>query len=45
MKVPEQYGIVALKGNEILGIIRRNIGYKDKELIILLYKTITRPLE
>ena len=31
------------KGNQILGLIRRNIVYKEKELIIPLYKTIVRP--
>ena len=29
--------------NQILGLIRRNIVFKEKELIILLYKTIVRP--
>ena len=43
MKVSEQCGIAAVKGNQILGLIRRNIVYKDKELIIPLYKTIVRP--
>ena len=43
MKVSEQCGIVAAKGNQIIGLIRRNIVYKEKELIILLYKTIVRP--
>ena len=36
MKVSEQCGIAAAKGNKILGLIRRNIVYKEKELIILL---------
>ncbi len=43
MKVSEQCGIAASKGNQILGLIRRNITYKEKELIIPLYKTIVRP--
>ena len=43
MKVSEQCGIAAAKGNQIHGLIRRNIVYKEKELIILLYKTIVRP--
>ena len=43
MKVSEQCAIAAAKGNQILGLIRRNIVYKEKELIILLYKTIVRP--
>ena len=30
MKVSEQCGIVASKGNQILGLIRRNITYKEK---------------
>ena len=28
MKVSEQYGIATLNGNQILGLIRRNIKYK-----------------
>ena len=32
--VLEQYGIAALKGNQILGLIRRNITYKVNYLII-----------
>ena len=40
MKVSEQCGIAAAKGNQILGLIRQNIVYKEKELIIPLYKTI-----
>ena len=43
MKVSEQCGIAAAKGNQIRGLIRRNIVYKEKELIIPLYKTIIRP--
>ena len=43
MKVSEQCGIAAVKGNQILGLIRRNIVYTEKELIIPLYKTIVRP--
>ena len=42
MKVSEQCGIAAAKGNQVLGLIRRNIVYKEKELIIPLYKTIVR---
>ena len=42
MKVSEQCGIAAVKGNQILGLIRRNIVFKEKELIIPLYKTIVR---
>ena len=43
MKVSEQCGIAASKGNQILGLIRRTITYKDKQLIVLLYKAIARP--
>ena len=43
MKVSEQCGIAASKGNQILGLIRRNITYKGKNLIIPLYKAIVRP--
>ena len=42
MKVSEQCGIAAVKGNQIIGLIRRNIVYKEKELIIPLYKTIVK---
>ena len=43
MKVSEQFGIAASKGNQIIGLIRRNIIYKGKKLIIPLYKAIVRP--
>ena len=43
MNVSEQCGIAASKGNTILGLIRRNITYKEKRLIIPLYKAIVRP--
>ena len=43
MKVSEQCGISASKGNQILGLIRRNITYKGNKLIIPLYKAIVRP--
>ena len=39
MKVSEQCGIAASKGNQILGLIRRTIMYKEKQL----YKSIVRP--
>ena len=42
MKVSEQCGIVASKGNKILGLIR-TIMYKEKQLIVPLYKAIVRP--
>ena len=40
MKVSEQCGITASKRNKILGLIRRNITYKKKQLIVPLYKAI-----
>ena len=43
MKVLEQCGIAASKGNQIIGLIRRNITYNDKKLITPLYKAIVRP--
>ena len=41
MKVSEQHGIAASKGSQIL--IRRTITYKEKQLIVPLYKTIIIP--
>ena len=32
MNVSEQCGIAASKGNQILGLIRRNVMYKEKQL-------------
>ena len=43
MKVSEQCGIAASKVNKIIGLIRRNITYKGKKLILPLYKAIVRP--
>ena len=43
MKVSEQCRIAASKGYQVLGMIRRNITYKDKSLIVPLYKAIVRP--
>ena len=43
VKVSEQCRIAASKGNQILEMIRRNITYKEKSLIIPLYKAIVRP--
>ena len=43
MKVSEQCRIAASKGDQCLGMIRRNITYKDKSLIVPLYKAIVRP--
>ena len=41
--VSEQFGTAASKGNQILGLIRRNITYMEKKLITPLYKAIIRP--
>ena len=43
MKVSEQCRIAASKGNQVLGIIRKNITYKEKSLNVPLYKAIVRP--
>ena len=43
MKVSEQCGIEASKGNQIIWLIRRNITCTEKELIIPLNKAIVRP--
>ena len=44
MKVSEQCRIAASKGNQVLGMIRRNITYyKEKSLIVPRYKAIVRP--
>ena len=43
MKVSEQCGIAVSKGNRILGLIRRTITYKEKQLIVPLYQAIVRP--
>ena len=43
MKVSEQCRIASSKGNQVLGMIRRNITYKENSLIVPLYKTIVRP--
>ena len=43
MKVSEQCGIATAKGNKILGLITRNIVYKEKDIIIPLCKTIVMP--
>ena len=43
MKVSEQCGIAASQGNQIPGLIKRNIIYKQKKRIIPLYKVIIRP--
>ena len=43
MKVSEQCIIAASKGNQVLGMIRRNITYREKSWIVPLYKAIFRP--
>ena len=43
MKFSEQCRIAASQGNQILGMIRRNITYKENGLIVPLYKPIVRP--
>ena len=43
MKVSEQCWIAASKGYQVLGLIRRNIMYKEKQLNVPLYKAIVRP--
>ena len=43
MNVSEQCRIAASDGNQVLGMIWRNITYKEKSLIIPLYKAIVRP--
>ena len=43
MKVSEQCGIAASKGNQILRLNRKTIIYKDKQLIVPLDKAIVRP--
>ena len=40
MKVSEQCRIAASKCNQVLGMIRRNITYKEKSLIIHMYLCI-----
>ena len=43
MKVSEQCRIAPYKGNHVLGMIRRNITYKENSLIAPLNKAIVRP--
>ena len=43
MKVSKQRGIAASTANKILGLIRRIMMYKEKQLIVPLYKAIVRP--
>lgn len=41
--VSEQCDIVALKGDQMLRLVKRNISYNEKELIIPTYKAIVKP--
>ena len=43
MKVSEQCRIAASQCNQIIGMIRRNITYKEKGLTVPPYKSIVRP--
>ena len=43
MNVSEQCGIAASKGNKTLRLIRKTITYKEKHLIVSLYKATVRP--
>ena len=43
MKVSEQSRIAASNGNQVLGMIRRNVTYKEKSLIVPLYYAIVTP--
>ncbi len=43
VKVSQQYRIAAYQGNHVLRMIRRNITYQEKSLIVPLYKAIVRP--
>ena len=43
MKILEQCRIAASKENQVIGMIRRNITYKENNLIVPLYKAIVRP--
>ena len=42
-KVSEQCRSAASKGSQVIGMIRRNITYKENSLIIPLYKAIVKP--
>ena len=43
MKLSEHCRIAASKGNHVIGMIRRNISYTRKSLIVPLYKAKVRP--
>ena len=43
MEMSEQCGIAGRNGNQISGLIRRNIAYRDKRIIIIpLYNSLVR---
>ena len=42
MNVSEQCRIAASQGNQVIGMNRRNITYKENSLIVPLYKSIVR---
>ena len=42
-KTSEQCTMAANKANQILGMIKRNIKWKDKNVITKLYKALVRP--
>ena len=41
MKVSEQCRIAASKGNQVLGMIRRNITYKEKKFFLSLSSSVS----
>ena len=43
VKVSKQWEITASKENRILGLIRRTITYKEKQLNVPLHKAVVRP--
>ena len=43
IKFAELCGIAASKRKKMIGLIRRTITYKEKHLIVPLYKAIVRP--
>ena len=45
MKVSEQCRIVASNGNQVIGMIRRNITYKENSFIVPLYKASCQLVE
>ena len=42
-QVSKQHGIAASKGNRMLGLIKRTVTYKEKQLRVPVYKAIVRP--